>query len=162
MNESASFHPLILGIGNSLRGDDGLGKAVVEDLVRTCKLSGTIQAVHQLTPELALLLAGASLGIIIDASREGEPGEIRVHSLSSAFRAHRVAETHATTPEDLAALTHALYSCCPPLVVISMTGADFGFGEQFSAVVEQKIPLVSQMVRTVCKLYASAEICFRG
>ena len=44
-------HPLIIGIGNPLRCDDGLGPAVAEQLTRDGDTGCDIQAVHQLTPE---------------------------------------------------------------------------------------------------------------
>ena len=78
MNAFANQRPLLLGIGNVLRSDDGLGRVVVEQLARTGELDGEILSIHQLTPELALPMAEASLVVIIDASREGRPGEVRV------------------------------------------------------------------------------------
>src|ERR1700686_2681571 len=82
MNESAERRQLIIGIGNPLRSDDGLGWAVAEQLTIEGDTGCDIQAVHQLTPELAQKMALASLVVLIDASREGEPGELRVHSSS--------------------------------------------------------------------------------
>jgi hypothetical protein len=58
--------------------------------------------------------------------------------------------THYTTPEELAALTAAVYGRCPPVVVVSMTGENFSIGEHLSAIVAQRIPFVSASVRQVC------------
>src|SRR5689334_1186022 len=81
MNESASLHPFIIGIGNPLRSDDGLGWAVTEHLSRDCRAGYEVQTVHQLTPELAQSMATASLVVMIDASREGKPGEMSIRPL---------------------------------------------------------------------------------
>lgn len=151
MNVSASMQPLIIGIGNPLRSDDGLGWVVAEQLSQegTTKRSCTIHMVHQLTPELAQQMATATLVVMIDASREGEPGELHVRPLSLPAQPGPVG-THYTTPEELATLTAMVYGHCPPIVVVSMTGAQFGIGEQLSAVVALKIPFVCEAVQQVC------------
>jgi len=58
--------------------------------------------------------------------------------------------SHYTTPEELAALTAAVYGRCPPIVVVSMTGANFSIGEQLSSIVARRIPLMSVAVLRVC------------
>ena len=149
MSASASAQALIIGIGNPLRRDDGLGWAVAEQLARDGLPGCDIHTVYQLTPELAERMAAARLVVMIDASHEGEPGELHVRALASGAEPSAVG-THYTTPEELAALTAALYGRCPPVVVVTMTGADFGLGEQCSPLVAQRIPLVSAAVREVC------------
>ena len=143
MSASASAQALIIGIGNPLRRDDGLGWAVSEQLARDGLPGCDIQTVYQLTPELAQPMAAARLVVMIDASHEGAPGELDVRVLASGAAPGAVG-THYTTPEELAALTAAVYGCCLPVVVVTMTGADFGLGEQCSPLVAQHIPLVSQ------------------
>jgi len=58
--------------------------------------------------------------------------------------------SHYTTPEELAALTAAVYGRCPPIVVVSMTGANFSIGEHLSSIVARRIPLMSVAVLRVC------------
>src|SRR5205823_4548124 len=102
--------------------------------------------VHQLTPELAQEMAAATLVVMIDASNVGEPGELRLRPLSLPAQLSAVG-THFTTPEELAALTAAVYGQCPPVVLVTMTGADFSIGEQFSSIVARRLPLVNAAVR---------------
>src|SRR5579884_3823160 len=149
MNVSAKLEPLIIGIGNPLRSDDGLGWAVAEQLSQDGDLGSNVHMVHQLTPELAQWMTVADLVVLIDANHEGEPGELHTHSVSPCAQPGAVG-THHTTPEELAALTTGLYGHCPPVVVVTMTGANFSFGEQLSPLVAQKLPLVSEAVRQVC------------
>jgi len=149
MNVSAKQHTLIIGIGNPLRRDDGLGWKVAEQLVQDDDPGQTILTVHQLTPELVQWMAAADLVVLIDASREGEPGELEVRPLSP--RPHTGAiGSHHFSPEELLALTTAIYDHCPPAFMVSMTGADFAIGEQLSSIVAQKIPLLSASVRQMC------------
>jgi hydrogenase maturation protease len=128
---------------------------VAEQLARDCDAGCDIHTVHHLTPELAQWMA-ANLVVMIDASREGEPGEVRIRPLSPSAQPGRVG-THYTTPEELAALTAVMYGQCPPIVIVTMAGADFSVGEQFSSVVARSIPLVSAAVRQVCAHSASDE-----
>lgn len=146
MNAFASTRPLLLGIGNTLRSDDGLGRVVVEQLARVGELDGEILSIHQLTPELALPMAKASLVIMIDASREGRPGSVRVRTLSSPVQPLWAVGAHHTTPEELATLASLAYGHCPPVVVISVTGADFSVGEYLSPPVAQVLPLVKTFI----------------
>lgn len=150
MSASASGHPLILGIGNPLRGDDGLGWVVAGQLAQADDLDCEVQMMHQLTPELAEYMAAATLVVIIDASREGEPGEVRLRSLFATAQPGAVG-THHTTPEELDTLTRAIYGRCPPVVVITMTGADFSMSEHLSPVVAQRLAHISAAVRQVVK-----------
>jgi hydrogenase maturation protease len=167
MSVSAKLRPLIIGIGNPLRSDDGLGWAVVEELLRDRHsdpehpssdgaLDCDLHKVHQLTPELAQPMALAGLVILIDASYEGMPGEMHVRPISLSAQPGAVG-THHTTPEELAALTIALYGQCPPVVVVTMTGADFELGEQLSPLIAQKLPLVCTAVRQTCADYGTDE-----
>src|ERR1700680_724905 len=149
MNVSARIHSLIIGIGNPLRSDDGLGWAVAERLSRDCNRGCGIHTVYQLTPELAQLMVAVNLVVMIDASHEGEPGELRIHSLSLSAQPSAVG-THYPPPEELAALTLAVYGQCPPVVVVTVTGANFSIGEHLSSVVAQRIPFVSAAVCQVC------------
>lgn len=149
MNVSAKLQPLIIGIGNPLRSDDGLGWAVAEQLSQDGDLGNDIHMVHQLTPELTQWMATADLVVMIDANHEGEPGELRTRSVSPCAQPGAVG-THHTTPEELAALTTGLYGYCPPVVIVTMTGANFSLGEQLSPLVAQKLPLASEAIRQVC------------
>ena len=82
MNVSARIHPLIIGIGNPLRSDDGLGWAVAQQLSHDWDTGCDIHTVYQLTPELAQWMAAADLVVMIDAGRQGEPSELRIRPLS--------------------------------------------------------------------------------
>jgi len=107
-----------------------------------------IHTVHQLTPELAQWMATVRLVIMIDASYEGEPGELHIRPVPLHAQPSAVG-THYTTPGELAALTTMIYGQCPPVVVITMTGAEFGIGEQLSPLIAEKIPLACAAVRQV-------------
>lgn len=149
MSASASGHALVLGIGNPLRGDDGLGRVVAEQLAQVGDLDCEVHLVHQLMPELAEHMAAATLVVMIDASREGEPGELHIRSLSSSVQQLNAVGTHHITPEELDMLTRAVYGHCPPVVVITMTGVDFSMSERLSPLVARRLSRISMAVRQV-------------
>ena len=82
---------LVIGYGNPLREDDGIGWRVVEE-IENGEIVGVLQslgncqletvAVHQLLPELAGDVSEAELVIFVDASVEGKPGTIAVRELA--------------------------------------------------------------------------------
>ena len=94
-------------------------------------------------------MTAADLVVMVDASCEDSPGELRIRPVSLSIQPSAVG-THYTTPEELAALTAGVYGNCPPVVVVTMTGANFSIGEQFSSIVARRIPLMSAVVRQVC------------
>ncbi len=107
-----------------------------------------IHSVHQLTPELAQWVAVAEKVIIIDASRDGMPGELQVYPL--VLSGHATSRgTHATSPEELAMLAECLYGRCAPITVVTMVGADFSLGERFSSIIAPKVAQVGEVVRRI-------------
>src|SRR5688572_26950641 len=71
---------LIIGYGNPLRQDDGVGIQVVEQLQGLLhnRIPEEVEVIarHQLTPELVEPISRASYVIFVDAAESGTPGEI--------------------------------------------------------------------------------------
>jgi hydrogenase maturation protease len=128
---------LIIGYGNPLRGDDGLGYRAAE------RIPGAI-AVHQLTPELMDPISRADRVVFLDASAEGVPGEIRRRALVPAASG---AFTHHATPEGLLAGALELYGRCPEATLITVTGASFELSESLSPEVQAAL---EEILRSVC------------
>jgi len=69
--------PLIVGYGNPLREDDGIGWRAAELLQRNLAPGmADVLECHQLVPELAAQLEGASIVIFLDAAVDQEPGAV--------------------------------------------------------------------------------------
>lgn len=138
---------LIIGIGNPLRGDDGLGWHVIERLRGTAAgARADLLACHQLTPELAGPMARSDRVIFIDAA-EGEPaGEIRLERIRgdkpgpSAF-------SHHLDPAAVAEYASALYGASPEVAILSVKGAAYGFSEDLSGPVLGAVPEVLRLVQ---------------
>lgn len=119
---------LVLGYGNTLRGDDGIGPAVAEEIAARRLPGVRVLVVHQLTPDLAADLAEARLAVFIDAAAGGEA--VRAVRLDAAGAGDVM--THAADPRALLALTRAVYGRVPEAWLVTAAGADFGFRDGLS------------------------------
>jgi hypothetical protein len=71
---------MIIGYGNTLRGDDGVGPAVAA-LIAARQPGIRAMALPMLVPELAPLVAAAPVVVFVDAGVDAPPGEVRVERL---------------------------------------------------------------------------------
>lgn len=119
---------LVIGYGNTLRGDDGIGPAVAADVAARGLPAVRVIVAHQLTPELAADLADCRLAVFVDATVGGEPVQaVRV----AAAEAGEVM-SHAADPRALLALCTAAYGRCPEAWLVTAAGADFDFRDGLS------------------------------
>jgi hydrogenase maturation protease len=140
---------LVVGYGNSLRGDDGIGWYAAGRLASDPRLAGArVLARHQLVPELAVDVSRASLVVLVDASVEGDPGSVRVRKLEPRPAAP-AAWTHHLDPEALAWLAEALYGATPPMLLVSVTAGSFAQGDGLSSTLERALPEVVEVVAGV-------------
>ena len=131
-------HVLIIGYGNPLRGDDGLGWHAAERLRAAVEDPEVeILTVHQLTPELMEPISQADRVILIDAGVGAVPGEIQERAVEP--QATGSAFTHHATPTALLAGARALYGNAPPATLITVTGADFSFSDRLSPAVNARM-----------------------
>ncbi len=138
---------LIVGYGNRLRSDDGLGVRAAEELSKTNPVAGTeILIRHQLTPELAETISHVEKVFFIDASREGQPGEIRCTPVNSHQPDLLLA--HQLTPETLLSLCCELYGVRPQAFEISMCGECFELGDKLSPKVAAALPDLVELAKT--------------
>ena len=145
---------LILGYGNTLRKDDGLGVYAAQALASaTLPADVEVLACHQLSPELSATLAQAEHAIFIDAAlaANGEiPGTIKTRSLYPCTT-QPSGITHYFDPETLLAMAQALYDHAPNATLFSVAAASFDLEEGLSPAVLQALPdLISQVRQSIC------------
>ena len=122
---------VVIGYGNTLRGDDGVGQHVAF-AVSSWKVPGlTVEAVHQLTSDLAEPLSRADLAIFVDAKLAGEPDCVEVRSLEASST--RGTFGHTSDPQSLLALASAVFGRHPRAWLVSVPAVDFTLREGFSA-----------------------------
>ncbi len=138
------MNTLVLGYGNPLRGDDGVGWVVAEQLQGVAGI--TAVPLHQLLPEHADLMQTAVHVVFVDAAAEGEPGAVRVQPVVPDR--HGLAASHHMSPGVLLAMVGELYGRCPPAHLITITGQDFGYSETLSPPVQESARQVIEMVRS--------------
>ncbi len=125
---------VIIGYGNPLRGDDGLGWFAARRLEEIFPHENVhIITCHQLTPELAEDISRADLVLFIDASIEGLPGSFNVLALEAGDD-DLISLTHDFTPTSLLTLSKFLYGKTPEAYVLSITGECFDFVEELSPI----------------------------
>lgn len=131
--------PLVIGYGNTLRGDDGVGWSVADRLAADPRLSGVdVLRSHQLTPEFALDVSRASAVVFVDATVSGPAGRVNVAALDPV--AGGTASSHHMAPETLLALSQALYGAQPPAWLVSVGCATLELGDGLSDVVAAALP----------------------
>lgn len=120
---------MVVGYGNTLRRDDGLGVRVAEAFAEL-RLPGVEVVIrHQLVPELAETVAKASCVVFVDASSCGgdKPELVRMKPSNS-----NGVFAHASDPASILALAAQLYNGHPEAWSLNMPAHDFGFGEEIS------------------------------
>lgn len=137
---------LIIGYGNTLRRDDGVGPYAAQAIADQI-LDGEVEVLlrHQLTPELAEAIGRAQLTIFIDAREDGQPGAIDVQTLEPVpDKANAL--VHQVSPQTLLACAHSLYGGCAQAVLYSVTGADFGYGDGLSDLAAGQLPTLIDLI----------------
>jgi hydrogenase maturation protease len=144
---------LVIGYGNALRRDDGLGWHAATCLARDERLAGaTVLQRHQLTPELALDISRAAFVVFVDASR-GPAAQLAVDPVTPAAVA-AIPWSHHVDPAILLALARDLYGRAPDAVAVSVGVASVAMGRRLSHVLQRLLP---EVVDTVARLVAEHE-----
>ena len=137
---------LVVGFGNALRSDDGVGWHVAERLADDPRFAAVdVLRRHQLTPELALDVSRASFVIFVDASRAA-PGLLAIEPVERAAGRGVAAWTHHFDPATLLALAADLYGATPDAVAVSVGVASLEMGESLSPAVEGAMDRVADAV----------------
>ena len=127
--------PIIIGYGNPLRQDDAIGWRAAELAERRLPAQAAeIIQCHQLTPELAARLDGASLVLFLDAAADEAPERICFQPV----RAKQIgAWTHHLSPGQLLHLAQQFQGSAPPAFLISGGAAQMDAGDGLSAGAER-------------------------
>jgi hydrogenase maturation protease len=140
---------LVVGYGNPLRSDDGIGWHAAGLLATDPRLDGArVLARHQLAPELAADVSRASLVVLVDASAEDDPGSVSVRRIGPRPPTP-ITWSHHLTPETLAGLAEALYGALPPIVLVSVAAGSLAEGDRLSVALERALPEVVEVVADV-------------
>ncbi|MFO0866099.1 MAG: hydrogenase maturation protease [Gemmataceae bacterium] len=135
---------LVIGIGNTLRRDDGLGPWIAERIGLMAIPGVSIRSVHQLTPELAAEIGEHDRVLFVDACEAGDENSILEIFPSAA--PNRLG--HVLSPEHLLAISERLGVRRPRAWMATAAGSDFDFGEGLSASARQHSEALIPKIRS--------------
>jgi hydrogenase maturation protease len=118
MTSKAEDAVLLIGYGSTLRGDDAIGRLVVERLADSAPPGVVVISTTQLVPELAAQIAEASAVIFVDAHVTAATNEIEVEEIAPLV--NPLESTHVTRPHELLALTSECYGFVPPAWMVTV------------------------------------------
>lgn len=123
---------LVIGYGNTLRGDDGVGYRLAESVADWGLGAVRALACHQLTPELAADLASVNRVIFADASQPQNPvSPLRLERLEGSL--NRTGPLgHHSQPGQILTLSRQLYSYQPLAYILTLPAQRLDYGEQLS------------------------------
>ncbi|GEM_PF-72672 len=141
---------LVLGLGNPLQGDDGVGCRAIEAL-QQYTLPETVETLDGGTPGIGLLhlLEGRRRAILVDAAEMGQPAgtivRFRAADVTLAGAAERLS-LHRTAVADALALAEALTLSLPDIVFFGVQPERVGWGQDLSPKVAAAVPQVVQAI----------------
>ena len=145
---------LVIGVGNPLRGDDGVGHVVTRALRR---LNLPNVSVREESGESAALIEAwknAENVIVIDAAQSGSaPGIIHRFDASCGPIPARFfhCSTHGLSAAEAIELARSLNQLPPRLILFGVEGRDFGVGETLSPEVAGAVDELVNRLRTQLK-----------
>ncbi len=141
--------PLVIGVGNRLRGDDGIGPEVVDlldathgDVLDTAVAAGDLS-------DLAMGWAPDQTVVIVDATVSGRaPGTITVLDAAAATAAlpDQPLSSHGVGLGDAIALARAIGRPPLALTVVAIEGSSFGHGQPLTEAVGAAAPVAADQI----------------
>ncbi len=137
---------LIIGFGNTLRSDDGVGPKVA-DCIAALNLPG-VQTLNcaLLTPELADPISRADRVVFVDAAVDS-PREAQLRPLSPADSSQIMA--HAADPRTLLALARDVFHHVPRAALLTIPAENLGIGEKLSPLTQAGFETAVNKLREV-------------
>jgi hydrogenase maturation protease len=146
---------LLIGYGNTLRRDDGVGPKVAEAVAALGLPGVRALACPLLTPELAEEVSWANMVIFVDAAVDA-PREVQMRKLAPAAGSQLMA--HAASPATLLALARDVFGHAPEAWWLTIPVEDLGLGEYLSPLAQRGFELAVEQV----KKCAAERHCGRG
>ena len=138
---------LVIGYGNTLRCDDGVGPKVAA-AVEALKLPGVRTLIcQQLSPELAEPVSHADRVVFVDAAVDA-PKEVQLHPLKPGESSQLMA--HAADPRTLLALARDVFGHPPKAWWLTIPAVKLGFGETLSPEAELGLLEAVESIRSLC------------
>lgn len=140
---------LLIGIGNPLRGDDGIGPFLAQNLESEASPELQIRAVHQLSPELAADLIQVERVLFIDAEVASGVATVPTLQVLQSAQIEPLCSglSHHATPQQLLAMAQALFHRCPRATLLRVPAFNFSYTTGFSKSLQDQIPSAQHLLR---------------
>jgi len=148
---------LIIGYGNSLRGDDAVGLQIAQAMSQSLKSSDIhVLIANQLMPELVDPIHTAALVVFIDACIGSVPGEVRHENVEPQEEVGSF--THNVSPASLLGAARSLYGTVPAGVLISIVGSQFNYACELSPELQRRLPNITDQVKEIIESSAKVQV----
>jgi hydrogenase maturation protease len=135
---------LVIGYGNTLRRDDGVGPRVAEAVAVLALPGVRALACPLLTPELADPISRARIAIFVDAAVDA-PREVQLRKLAPASSSQVMA--HAASPATLLALARDVFGHAPEAWWLTIPAEDLGIGEELSPLAQRGLETAIEAIK---------------
>jgi hydrogenase maturation protease len=151
IRERGKNRVVVIGYGNSMRGDDGAGRRVADFIECEAIAQVIVISTTQLLPEIAAEVALARGAIFVDACEDPELMSVRVQELEPA--AGMILRSHHLGPGHLLQLAEQCFGHAPRAWIVSLPAREFGLSAELSPVatksVESAVGVVTSLIRSV-------------
>ncbi|MGC3958579.1 MAG: hydrogenase maturation protease [Verrucomicrobiota bacterium] len=146
MNSTGSM--LVIGYGNTLRGDDGVGPRVAE-AVGALRLPGVRTLIcQQLSPEHAAPISLAEKVIFVDAAVDA-PQEVQLRRLEPSDTTQLMA--HAANPCTMLALSRDVFGHVPQAWWLTIPAVNMEFCESLTPEAQRGCAEAIDKIQALCR-----------
>jgi len=146
MSDTQDF--LVIGYGNTLRGDDGVGPRVAE-AVAALNLPGVRTLIcQQLSPEHAAPISLAQTVIFVDAAVDA-PQEVQLRRLEPKDTSQLMA--HAADPRTMLALSRDVFGHVPQAWWLTIPAVKLDFTEDLTPEAQHGFAAAVEKIQALCR-----------
>ncbi|MFB2834559.1 hydrogenase maturation protease [Floridanema evergladense] len=147
--ENLNKYFIVIGYGNDLRSDDGIGPRVANEVEAWGIPNVKTLALHQLTPEIAETIKDAYGVIFVDAGKLPNVQEVQVLTIEAEETGKSM--THNVDPRSLLALSQTLYNSHPHAWCINVPAVNFEMGETLSSLAQQGVSEALEKIKIILR-----------
>jgi hydrogenase maturation protease len=144
---------LVIGYGNTLRRDDGVGPKVAEAVAALNLPEVHTLACPLLTPELAEPVSQARTVVFVDAAVDA-PRTVQMRPLAPAASSQVMA--HAASPATLLALARDVFGHAPDAWLLTIPVRELGVGEELSPLAQTGLKIALREIEKCAQAFAGA------
>lgn len=146
--ESVPGGLLVIGYGNLLRSDDGVGAKVAEAIAEMHLPGVQTLVCQQLSPEHAEPVSRARTVIFVDAAMDAS-NEVQLRKLEPNESSQLMA--HAADPRTMLALARDVFGHCPEAWWLTIPAVKLDFGHNLSPAAQKGFEEAVREIKKLCQ-----------